>query len=396
MRQTIKVNDLTTLFVCPSGRWGTLERRALADSVYFRDIGGNSILFCLKGSYIDAEAQRQDIPTIYYTGKKVNRFFDLSYLLDMHKILLENRFNIIHCYDLNYVWYISLLLKTNSEVPLFLTLNNLFKKHRKNIFHKWLFRRIDHVVTFCNSTSRLVNEYLPVSLRKIKVTGGGIEVSNKHNNQLNRVLNKPKQDNTFKKIGTFINLGGKYYKAIETLLYAIKPLVNAVEDLSIKLEFYFYSDTDWPLLRHYPRIQEKLEELGIAKFVYFKKTEKRELALQQLDILVGSSFEEPFNDLEIMALMYFIPVVVPRTAFRQETLTTSKFIGESYLQYDSRELKDKLLKILVNEQVYRAEILENHEKITFEHGMDTYSERITKLYELNFTKRLRVSYKQQK
>ena len=78
MRERVKVSDLTTLFVCPSRNWGTIERRAIADSVFFRDLGGNSIIFCVKDSYIDFEAQLQDISTIYYTGTKVNKFFDLS------------------------------------------------------------------------------------------------------------------------------------------------------------------------------------------------------------------------------------------------------------------------------------------------------------------------------
>jgi glycosyltransferase involved in cell wall biosynthesis len=383
MRERIKVTDLTTLFVCPSDNFGTLERRAIADSVFFRDIGGNSIIFCLKDSYIDHEAKLQDIPTIYYTGKKVNKFFDLSYLLDMRKILIENRFDIIHCYNLNYVWNICFLLMANPKVPLFLTFNSFIEKAYKNIIQKWLFRRIDHVITFCRATREIAQEYLPVSSRKIKIAGGGVEVGKK----------TEELEGSTRAIGAFIHKGGKYYQKIETILYTITPLLKAVEDLSLNLEFRFYCEKDWNELKRFPDIQEKIEELGVGDRVFFDTVHKRELAIQKLDIFVGTDFDEPFNDLEVMALLYFIPVVIPRTASRQGLLLDSKFIGESYHRFDARELKDKLLKILVNEQVYLTEIQEYHEKLSNLHGMDAYSERIMGFYERNFAKRLRVSKK---
>lgn len=387
MRQKIKVSDLTTLFVCPSAEWGTLERRAIADSVYFRDIGGNSIIFCLKGSYIDIEAQRQDISIIYYTGKRVNPFFDLSYLLDMRKILQENRFNIIHCYSLDYVWKLSFLLMANSKVPLFLTLNSLLAQTNKNILQRWLFRRVDHVITFCKVTSELVYQYLPVSLHKVKVTGGGIETIKK---------NHKKDKTNTRKIGAFINLGTKYYKEIETLLYAIAPLNQAIQDLSLKLEFYFYSENDWKTMQRFSEVMQKVQALSLGEYVFFHQSTNREHDIQSLDIFVGTSFSEPYNDFEIIALLSNIPTVLPRTAFRKQVLSLSRHIGESYLKYDSRELKDKILKILLNDQIYKSEILENYETLLNEHGIDSYSERITKLYELNFTKRLRVSAKLKK
>ena len=199
-----------------------------------------------------------------------------------------------------------------------------------------------------------------------------------------------------RRIGTLINLGVNYYNDISTLLYTISPLVEAAKDLSIELEFYFYSERDWSKLKYYAKICEKIQSLGIEKFVHFEKVDQREVAIQSLNIFVGTSFQEPFNDLEVMALLYFIPVVFPRTASRQETLSIAKFIGESYFQYDARELKSKLLKILINEKVYLSEIIDANEILQKKHGMDSYSELLTKLYELNFAKRHRVSHRYQR
>ncbi len=138
MHERIRVNDLTTLFVCPGDRWGTIERRALQDCNFFRDMGGNPILFCLKDSFIDIEAEEYDLPRIYLQSRRVRKFFDIKFIMNIRSILKENRFDIIHCYNLSYVWTISFLLMANTRVPLLLSFNSFLKTKLKTIWQKCL------------------------------------------------------------------------------------------------------------------------------------------------------------------------------------------------------------------------------------------------------------------
>lgn len=383
MREKIKVSDLTTLHVCPSSNWGTLERRAIADSVFFRDFGGNSIIFCLKNSYIDYEAKLQDIPTIYYTGKKVNKFLDLSYLMDIRNILKENRFDIIHCYDLNYIWNISLMLLANPKIPLFLSFNNFLDKSYKGFLEKWLFKRVDKVLTYSNATKEIALELLPINIRKIITTGAGVELSK------SREINQASE----RVIGSFVNKGGDLFRKVRPILYAVLPLYEAVKKNNFDIRFIFFSEDNWQELEQIEKINQTINDLGINEWVSFETVHKREIAIQKLDIFIGTEFDEPFNDFEVMALMSSIPVVIPRTASRQELLSKKMFIGESYQRSDSRELKYKLLKILENEKVYLSELSENNEAISNTHGVEFYWERLIGLYEGSYIKRLRVSNK---
>lgn len=383
MRERVTVSDLTTLFVCPSRRWGTIERRAIADSVFFRDLGGNSIIFCVKDSYIDFEAQLQDISTIYYTGSKVNEFFDLSYLIDIRNLLNERRFDIIHCYELSYVWKISFFLMSNPQIPLFLSFNSFLNKSYKNFVQRWLFKRIDNVITYSNATKEIVVDYLPISSRKIKIAGAGVEVLNK----------KEPKESAQRLVGCFINKSKNTLKKLSPILYSINPLLQDTRKIDLDLKFIFYSEDNWKELSQFSKIESIINELGISEWVSFEVSHKREHAIQKLDVFIGTEFEEPFNDFEVMALLCSIPVVIPRTASRQELLTSKLFIGESYHRYDSREIKDKVLKILKNEKVYLAEISENNEFLSSEHGLDLYWQRLTELYESSVIKRLRVSKK---
>ncbi len=130
MKDRVRVSDLTTLFICPSLEWRTLERKAISDCLYMRDCGGNPILFCIKGSMVDLEAERLDLQRIYYTGQQLNRFFDFRYVRDMKKFLKENRFDIVHCYSLDFIWGVCFILMSNPKVPLLLTFNHFLKTHK--------------------------------------------------------------------------------------------------------------------------------------------------------------------------------------------------------------------------------------------------------------------------
>src|SRR5690606_36978079 len=64
-REKLRLADQKVLFVCLTERWDTIARKALGDAITFRDMGGDSLLCCVRGSYLDIEAQRQDIKCHY-------------------------------------------------------------------------------------------------------------------------------------------------------------------------------------------------------------------------------------------------------------------------------------------------------------------------------------------
>ena len=140
-------------------------------------------------------------------------------------------------------------------------------------------------------------------------------------------------------------------------------------------------------------IKKALEELIVTlemnEVVSFKPLLSEYSPFKEVDVFVSTSFEEPFNDYEIMALLSHVPVIFPRTASRQSILLKYKWVGESYYFEDARELKSKLLKLLINEQVYLNELQESHEQIKDLHGIEAYAQRVSGFYERLYAKRLR-------
>lgn len=367
--------------------YGTLERRALQDCVYLRDIGGNPVLYCQRNSPISEEAAKQDIPIIHYTGRALKRNFEFTYLSDLRELLKENRYDLIHCYGSSFVWMICMALIGNPKIPLLLTENNNAKVRFKGMLYRWLVRRIDLVLVSSNSISSQISDFLPVSSRKVKIAGGGVEVGKRrHMGQHDK-----------KVIGTFLVRNALIYKKVELILYAIPYLLKKTQDLSFETEFVFYCDMPWVTVKEFPRIQELIEELNVGHVVKFEHIKTGpDQVIQSFDIYIGTEFEEPFNDFEIMALLYFVPTVLPRTAARQELLVGRRLIGESYHYYDSRELKDKLLKIILDEPLYITHIQEFHEMLSEQHGMESYCERLIEFYENNYEKRIRISERMNK
>jgi glycosyltransferase involved in cell wall biosynthesis len=380
MRERVLFSDLSTLYICPSQRWGTLERKALNDCLIQRDFGGNPVLFCLKDSKLDEEAKKWDITTIYYTGNKVRSFFDLTYYLNLKKILKTINFDVIHCYSLNYIWEACFLLMTKPQIPLLFTFNDYLNDAYKNYFQRWLFKRVDQVLVFSQIMKEVVQETLPVSNRKIKISGNGVESFKKLE------VNKLKRKDINCIVSSIEDL-----EQVKTFIYAIKALKEHVEKLDLEINLNVFSITKIEKFENYETVIQQVHDNNLSELIHFNKIKEDIEAFQNADVFIGTAFNEPFNDYEMMAILAKVPVLLPRTASRQSLLNKYKWTGESYYYSDPREVKVKLLKILTNDQVYLNELSDQHQSFKDNHGIDSYITRLCGFYEKNYSKRMRFN-----
>lgn len=380
MRQRVLFSDLTTLYVCPTKRWGTLERKALSDCLIQRDFGGNPIIFCIKGSKLHSEALKWDIRTIHYTGKRVNRLIDIRYFLDVRKIFRQNNFDVVHCYDLDFLWVISLLLLARPEIPLLLTFNSYLYTAQREFWQKWLFKRVDQVLVFGQTMKELVQETLPVSNRKVKISGNGVDA----------VRKIPHGVDNERHLGCIL-VSFDDLRQAHAIVYALMGVLSSELNLNFQVKLKIYhlvSIENWPL---YKDLIDLIEKNHLVDHVEFKMINAESEAFKSLDIFIGTAFNEPFNDYEVTAILSKIPVIIPRTASRQYLLNKHKWTGESYHEADARELKAKILKILSNDRIYINELEDQNEAFSENHGLDAYVNRLCGFYERNYSKRLRYS-----
>lgn len=378
MREKVILQDFTVLIVCPSIKWSTIERRALFDSHYLRDIGGNPVILCLKGSQVDIEAEKEAIPRIHLGNGKTKKRIGFKFILELRGILLEKRFDIVHCYDLPSLWISSFLLKSNQKISLFFTMSHFVQAVEKGVVAKWLLQRIDRIFTLSGEMKEYVNENFFFPRKKIQDLGCGIEIYKKLDVESSKVETLGCVINNFNELNRIHSIV-KIFRVLKTR--------NAEEFANLKFSIFLG-----------PRIYQKNKAKKILKgldyefyegdiFLYSLEDKSRELKL--VDVFIGVAFDEPFTDYEISSLISETPVLFPRTASRQDLLFKYPGTGESYSKDDIREAQAKLAKIIRKFKTYKASLKSQQLKMVNSHGIETYSEKLKHAYEVNFAKRER-------
>lgn len=381
MRERIRANDLSVLFICPSDEWGSLERRVINDCHYLRDIGGNPVLYCIKGSPIDREAQKFSLPRQFYKGKKVNKIFDLTYFIDLRRVISESKFDIIHCFSIDYVWTVCFLLMTRPQLPLILTFNRFLKKAYDSFIERWLLKRVDLIMTFSGSIRSVVLSRLPVNPRKVHVVGAGIEVFEGQNEP-------PSHDR--KVIGCFLT-NKSQVENLYAFLYLIKPLNIGLDKERMKNKFIIFSDRAIEEIIDRDALDKLISELELKDLVHIVETDAAVEAIKRMDIYISLAFNEPFSDLEIMANLFKKPVLAPRTASRRQLFNKLPDIGDTFYFQDARELRGKVASFLKYEDRHRDALNDNFERLKSTHGLDNYVEKVYDQYIKLYSQRLRFA-----
>lgn len=385
MREKIILRDFTILLVCPSQKWSSIERRVLLDSSFLRNIGCNPVILCFKGSQIDIEAEAEDISRVYINSKISFYPGMMGFFFELRKLILEKRFDIVHCYSLFSMWLSAFILGTQQKTPLFLTFNQNEARSPGHIIAKWLIKRVDYIFTFSKEVEDYLKATLPIPPKKLRNLGVGLEVVKSHSKSDSGLV-----------VGCVIN----NVNELKNLYFPVK-VFRLLKDCT-------YGEFEYAQLQIFlgPRIFQKeraknvLTELDYEFYkgdIHLLNLKGHVSHLKEIDVFFGTAFDEPINDYEVLSLLNQVPVLFPRTAMRQSLLQNYPGIGESYLEEDLREARGKLLKILKNSESYRSFIGEFVLDIFESHGLESYAARLQEYYETAFAKRLRLlSKKRQK
>ncbi len=389
MREKVRLSDLTVLYVCLTDEWATIERRCISDASYFRNIGGASFILCHEKSLVDREAEREDIPRLYFpneiTGwrKKLNFYFQIQYILQKQQI------DIIHSYNYDTLMPLGMILKGLPHIPLVFTFNENLSWKKNNIFDKWFISRTDSIFTFSPNIKELAVEKFPVSPRKIHVTGAGIDFPAKIIRSVHAVEKR--------KIMTFIPRTEDDLKNLRLFVDTIPPLLHHLneEGFTQRLIFTFLTDISWYTHPIYDGLKRMILERHLEHHISFETRPLASMSFQDCDIFVGLPMQELFSDQDLYALVTQTPVLLPRTSTRQHLVKQGKF-GETYHPEDGREIRDKLVKILTNYPRYLEELNGVELELQELHHFERYAEELYAHYEKLYTQRLRYSQKQKK
>jgi glycosyltransferase involved in cell wall biosynthesis len=389
MREKLRLSDLSVLYVCLSDEWGTIERRCLSDASYFRNIGGSPIVLCHPKSLLDREAEKEDIPRLYFTTDLSTWRSKLNFYLQLQVIMQKQQIDLVHSYNYDSLIPIGMILKGQPQIPMIFTFNENITWKRSSILDKWFVSRTDSIFTFSPNIRELAIESFPVSRRKVHVTGAGIDFPAK--------IARSEHFGAKKKIMTFIPRTVTDVQSIKIFVDAIPPLLHQLEQsgFSQKLLFTFLSDISWYEHPIYDSLKRMILERHLEMNINFETRPLSSQSFQDCDLFVGLPMNELFSDLDLYALVTQTPVLLPRTSTRQQVVKQGKF-GETYHPEDGRELKDKMAKILLNYPNYLEELNGVELELQEQHHFERYAEELYAHYEKLYTQRLRYTLKKKR
>lgn len=388
MRERIRLSDLNILYICLSEDWGTTERKCLTDAIYFRNIGGGAFILCREKSLLDLEAEREAIPRLYFREDLNHWKGSANFYFLIQQVMQKKQIDIIHTYNHQTLLPLGSILRPLTHIPLIYTFNEALTRQKNTFLERWFVARTDLILAFSQNVVEFAKENLPISERKIKVTGVGIDFPKE-----TKKLDKGEK----KKIFVFVSRSEEDLKHLRMFIDSIYPILNALSTHKYRDQviFSFVTDISWYNHTLFESLKRIILERQLEMNISFETKPLKAHSFVECDLFIGLPEQELVCDEDYYALATQTPILVPRTASRHALIRQGKF-GETYYPDDVRELKDKVLKILLNYDSYLVELQNVEEYLEAVHHFEQYSEELYSLYEKLFSQRMRYSQKKKK
>lgn len=389
MRERVRLSDLNIFYICLSNEWGTTERKCLTDAVYFRNIGGEAFILCREKSLVDLEAEKEAIPRLYFKDDLDLWRGKFNFYFHIQQIMQKKQVDIIHTYNHQTLLPLGVILRWIAHIPLIYTFNELIPHSKNRFLERWFVSRTDSILTFSQNIVELAKENLPIAERKIKVTGVGIDFPG--------ITKRVGDKGDKRKVVVFISRTEEDLKYLGKFIDCIYPTIFALEEQKFRPQviFTFMTDVSWYNHTLFDSLKRMILERQLEMNISFETRPLKAQSFVDCDLYIGLPEKELCSDEDYYALATQTPILVPRTASRHALIRQGKF-GETYYPDDVRELKDKILKILLNSDRYQVELQGIEEQLEAMHHSEQYTEDLYAHYEKLFSQRIRYSQKKKK
>ncbi len=295
---------------CGSMSWGGLELMALKISLMLKENGNEIHLICPMNSELEKYALNNSIKTIPL-WKKVKSVLIPS--LRLRKLIQSENYNIVHTHLSHDLWTIVPALKrSHSSAKLYLSKHMGSGISKKDMFHKYLYNRINHIFAVSSYVKQRVIETCPVDESKVSILYPGLKLENYNPASLNKTEIRKELgiDN-----GTIvIGMAGRMSpgKGHEEFLNAANILKK---EYGNKLKFLIVGSASYGEEKYEKGIIELASRLNIndiTKFTGYRSDIPEIMAV--FDIFVFPSHEESFGIALTEAMAMELPVIASKNA----------------------------------------------------------------------------------
>ncbi|OIQ19764.1 MAG: hypothetical protein BM556_04590 [Bacteriovorax sp. MedPE-SWde] len=372
-------NQQNILYVCPTESSGTRERMILRDCLLLKEIGHNVFLYCLKDSFLDINSKKHGIDCLYHEGGTHTTFLKWYKLRRLKNYIRKLDVNIVHCYELNFLWPLAYFLRNKHLTPLFFTLNHDVHKFYKKFWYKTLISRLDLIFLPVREMSESIHGHMEIPLRKIYYSGLGLKQVEFH--KVKKKLNESVWN-----LACWVN---DHEKSDEDLSVCFESLwaLNMRKKDHKPYHLHIYSNRKWSENILLEKLNKKIQDYKLENYVHFH--ESSNVFDINADIWISYNTKIPLEDYSLVSILKGIPAMMPRNATTQEL---NRIYGDANVTYkagDSRELRKSLELLSSSYHDYVGHCEKAKDELWVEHGEDGYKYNLFKIYEKHLNKRRR-------
>ena len=329
---------------CGSASWGGLEILALRTTLQLIQRGHKVHLLCRQDSKLEKEALRNNIEIISLPAKST-----LKSIIKAKKIIDAENYEIIHTHLSHDLWVLVPALKlSGSNAKLFLTRHMGSGISKKDIFHKYLYNRVNRIFAISNYVKQNVLKTCPVNDNMVSILHPAINVNDYAPENFNRKTLKEtlgiENDSVVIGIASRISPG----KGYEEFLQAAKILK---EEFHEKICFLAAGGKSKDEEDYFNNIMLLTHELGIdnaVKYIGFRENIAEVLSI--MDIFVFPSHEESFGVLLIEAMAAGLPAAASNNAGIPDIITDGE-TGILVPPKDAVKLADAIRRLIEDKEL---------------------------------------------
>lgn len=375
------------LYLLPTRDWSTKERFAFRDIALAKKYGYNIYLCTYEDSFLARAAGKLDIEIIPYKEHFFNRFTVFHKHFPLSKFNKTAKIDIVHCYDFNLLFSLSVQLKTENLIALIITQDHVIDKPLQRFWYRPLISRIDSLIMINKNLKQDAHGNLDLTPKKIEYFGMGLKLESPTNPDT-IAINFDLYKDYF--------LAGTYVSPVISDIGVISPLISALKVLNEKMpggkksKLVFISAVDFQHISILSEIMRLIQEQELEEDVLFVTTQDIIGVITYLNVWISNCPQELIEDFAISAIMHEVPAIMARNFCSKDLLEEFEGVGETYKLYDARELRDKWEKIILGYGIFKEKTRVYKYFIEREHSYKSYKTQLLGLYTRTVQRRARL------
>jgi hypothetical protein len=349
--------------------------------------GYNIYLCTYEDSFLAKIAAKLEIIIIPFREHFFNRLTIFHKHYSLSQINKLAHIDIVHCYDFNLLFSLSVQLKTENLTALVITQDHVIDKPLQRFWYRALISRIDSLIMVNKNLKQDAVGNLGLPLKKIEYFGMGLK------------LEGPSEPETlainFELYKDYF-LAGTYVSPEVSDLSTLIPLLSALKVLNEKMpggkksKLVFISAVAFQEIGVLAEIMQQVKDQELQEEVLFVTTQDIVGVVSCLSLWISSCPKELVEDFAISALMQEVPAIFARNFCTKDIIEEYEGVGETYKLNDARELRDKWEKVILGNAVFKQKTRLYKYFIEKEHSYKTYKVQLLNLYTRTVQRRARL------